>query len=155
MEAVEGRQRPVCPACGFIVYRNPVPVGMAVVERDGQLLLIRRGNPPLQGYWAPPAGHVEIDESVEAATVRETREEAGVEIELHGLVGVYSQADISVVIIAYRGRITGGEARAGEDAVEVGYFAPGELPAQSPPAGGTPMDQWFYGVLQAITAPWK
>jgi NADH pyrophosphatase NudC (nudix superfamily) len=75
-----GRDRPQCPACGFIAYRNPTPVAMAVVEKDGCLLLIRRGNAPLQGYWAPPAGYVEIDESVEAAAVREAREEAGVQV---------------------------------------------------------------------------
>lgn len=155
VELVEGRERPLCPACGFIVYRNPVPVGMAVVEHEGRLLLIRRGNPPLEGYWAPPAGHVEIDESMEAATIRETHEEAGVQIALDGLIGVYSRAQMRVMIVVYRGRVLGGEAKAGEDAVDVAYFARGELPVQSPPVNGTPMDQWFYGVLEEITAPWK
>ncbi|HBY92665.1 MAG: NUDIX domain-containing protein [Ardenticatenaceae bacterium] len=152
---VAGRERPHCPACGFIVFRNPVPVGLAVVERDGQLLLIRRANPPLQGYWAPPAGHVEIDESVEAATIRETHEEAGVEVALDGLVGVYSQADVGVLIIAYRGRVIGGEARAGEDAAEVAFFAPGALPGHPSPRPGSALDHWFYGVIDAVTAPWK
>jgi 8-oxo-dGTP diphosphatase len=114
-----------------------------------------RARPPLQGYWAPPAGHVEIDESVEAATRRETQEEAGVEVALDGLAGVYSQADIGVMIVAYRGRVVSGEARAGEDAEEVAYFAPGALPEQPPPDEGTPMDAWFYQVLESILAPWK
>ena len=30
-----------CPACGFVAYRNPAPVGLAVVEYDGRLVLIR------------------------------------------------------------------------------------------------------------------
>lgn len=152
---VAGRERPHCVACGFVVFRNPVPVGMAVVEREGRLLLIRRANPPLEGYWAPPAGHVEIDESVEAATIRETHEEAGVEVALDGLVGVYSQADIGVLIITYRGRVIGGEARAGEDATDAGFFATGELPVQPLPTNGSPVDHWFYGVIEAVTAPWK
>lgn len=128
---------------------------MAVVERDGRLLLIRRANPPLEGYWAPPAGYVEFDESVEAATIRETHEEAGVKVALDGLVDVYSQAGVGVLIIAYRGRVIGGEAQAGEDATDARFFAAGELPVQPPPTNGSPVDHWFYGVIEAVTAPWK
>jgi ADP-ribose pyrophosphatase YjhB (NUDIX family) len=152
---LHGRERKYCPACGFIVYHNPAPVGLAVVERDGQLVLIRRTIPPLQGYWAPPAGHVEIGESVPEATIREVREETGLDITLEGLVGVYSQADVKVVIVAYRGRAVSGEPKAGEDAGEIALFKPGELPDQPFPADGTPTDRWLYGVIEAVTAPWR
>jgi ADP-ribose pyrophosphatase YjhB (NUDIX family) len=152
---IAGRSRPHCPACGYIVFCNPVPVGLAVAERQGRLLLTRRGNPPLQGYWAPPAGHVELDESVEAATIREAHEEAGVAVALDRLAGVFSQAQIGVVIVAYHARVVDGEARAGEDAEAVGYFGPGELPWQPPPQARTAMDDWFYGVLQTLLAPWR
>jgi len=154
-EFVAGHERPVCPDCGFVLYRNPTPVGMAVAEREGQLLLIRRGNPPLQGYWAPPAGHVEIDESVEGATIRETFEEAGVKVALNGLLGVFSQADVGVVIIVYSGKVAGGQARAGEDAIEVGFFAPGALPEQPAPAEGDAVDCWFFTVIEKVTEPWR
>lgn len=154
---VAGHERPHCAACGFVVYFNPVPVGLAVVEHDGQLLLVRRATEPLKGYWAPPAGHVEVGESVEQATVRETQEEAGVQIALDGLIGVYSHADVEVVIVAYRGHSHGGEPKAGEDAAEVALFAPGALPVQPPPAAsrGTALDRWFYDVIQEVTFPWR
>jgi ADP-ribose pyrophosphatase YjhB (NUDIX family) len=152
---VEGRERQHCPACGFIHYHNPAPVGLAVVDYDGQLVLIRRTIPPLSGYWAPPAGHVEIGESVPEATIRETKEETGLDIALDGLVGVYSQADVKVVIVAYRGRASGGQPKAGEDAGEVALFAPGRLPEQPRPTNGTAMDHWFYDVIQEVTAPWQ
>lgn len=152
---IEGRERPHCPACGFVVYHNPAPVGLAVVEHDGKLVLIRRTIPPLEGYWAPPAGHVEIGESVPEAAIRETREETGLTVTLDGLVGVYSQAGVKVVIIAYRGRAEGGQAKAGGDAAEVALFAPGQLPAQPRPANGTAVDYWFYDVIQEVTAPWR
>lgn len=151
---VAGRERPHCPACGFILFRNPSPVGMAVVERDGRLLLIRRANPPLQGYWAPPAGYVEVDESVETATLRETREETAMEIVIDGLQGVYSQAHTGVVIIAYDGRVGEGEPRAGEDAAEVRFFAPEEIPIQPPPLDGTTLDCWFYEVIKTVISTW-
>ena len=154
---VEGHEREYCPACGYVVYHNPAPVGMAVVADDGRVVLIRRTIPPLKGYWAPPAGHVEIGESVPEATIREAKEEAGVDLVLDGLLGVYSQADVKVVIIAYRGRVCGGAPIAGADAGEVALFAPGELPFQPPPdpASATATDRWFYGVLQEVTAPWR
>lgn len=152
---VHGKEREHCPACGFVVFYNPAPVGLAVVEHEGQLVLIRRTIPPLQGYWAPPAGHVEIGESVPDATIREAREESGLEITLEGLVGVYSQADVRVVIVAYRGRACGGELKAGDDASEIGLFAPGHLPVQPPPVEGTATDHWLYRVIQDVTALWQ
>ena len=152
---IDGHERQHCPQCGFVVYHNPAPVGLAVVEHEGQLVLIRRTLPPLQGYWAPPAGHVEMGESVPEATLREVREETGLEITLEGLVGVYSQADVSVVIVAYRGRAVGGKSAAGADAGEIALFKPGELPAQPFPADGTPTDRWLYGVIESVTAPWR
>ncbi len=152
---VAGRERQHCPACGFILYRNPLPVSLALVEHAGRLLLIRRANPPLAGYWAPPAGYVEIDESIEAAAIRETREEAGVEVALSGLAGVYSHGGVGVFIVAYRGRVVGGQPRAGEDATDAAYFAPGEVPQQPPPAGDAPaLDRWFYTALAEMLAPW-
>lgn len=152
---IDGHERQQCPRCGFVVYRNPAPVGLAVTERDGQLVLIRRAKPPLQGYWAPPAGHVEVGESVPEATIREVREETGLDIVLEGLVGVYSQANVNVVIVAYRGRAVGGEPKAGEDAVEIALVQPRELPAQPYPADGTPTDRWLFGVIESVTAPWR
>ncbi len=152
---VHDKEREHCPACGFVVFYNPAPVGLAVIEHDGQLVLIRRTIAPLQGYWAPPAGHVEIGESVPEATIREAREESGLEITLDGLVGVYSQADVKVVIVAYRGRACGGKLQAGDDASEIGLFAPGHLPVQPPPVEGTATDHWFYDVIQDVTAPWQ
>lgn len=152
---IAGRERPHCPACGFILFRNPTPVGMAVVERDDRILLILRANAPLQEYWAPPTGYVEMDESVEAATIRETREETSMEIIIDSLQGVYSQADTGIVIIAYNGRVLKGEAKAGEDATDVRFFAPEEIPIQSPPKDGTVLDYWFYDVIETVTSYWK
>jgi ADP-ribose pyrophosphatase YjhB (NUDIX family) len=157
MSLIHGREREHCPACGVAVYHTPAPIGMALVERDHQVVLIRRTAPPLQGYWAPPAGHVELGESVTEATIRETREETGLEIVLDELVNVYSRGDANVVIVAYRARATGGEPKAGDDASEVGLFAPGRIPIQPPPdeSSGTALDRWFYGVIQEVTAPWR
>ena len=149
---VDERQREQCPACGFIAYRNPAPVAMAVIEHKRQLVLIRRRDPPLAGYWAPPAGYVETGESVPEAVIREAREECGLEIVLDELAGVYSQADVEVLIIAYRAHSGGGRLVAGDDASEVALFPPGQLPAQPSPTTGSATDRWLHQVILDVTS---
>jgi 8-oxo-dGTP diphosphatase len=124
-----GKERSRCPACGFVLWRNPAPVGMALIEHEGKLVLIRRSEAPLAGYWAPPAGYVECGESVPAAVCREAQEECGLEIELDGLLGVWSQADVDVLIVAYAARSRGGLLRAGDDASDARLFDAMELPS--------------------------
>lgn len=145
-----GRERAACARCGFIVYRNPVPIAV-VVARDGErVLLTRRGNEPLRGFWAPPAGYVEIDESAEDAAIRETREETGFAVALDGVRGVYSAPHVGVLAIAYDARVVGGAARPGDEAEEVGLFDAAALPAQPPAHAGTPLDAWFLGLIEDL-----
>lgn len=145
-----GRERPVCLACGFIGYRNPVPVGLIMAVSEGRLLLVRRSAEPLKDYWAPPAGYVEYDESVEQAVVREAKEETNMDVCVDRLWGVYSVPNSGVLMVAYVGRVLGGDLRAGEDAADAGLFAPDELPAQPPTHADTLLDRWFHGVLSDL-----
>jgi 8-oxo-dGTP diphosphatase len=149
MEA--GRDRPACPQCGYIVYSNPTPVGLIVATRDEKLLLVQRRNSPLTGYWAPPAGHIEIDESVEAGTLRETKEETGLDVTLDKLLKVYSRANLGKLIVAFAGRVVGGEVNPEEEEIsEVRFFTRDELPRQPPPISGTPLDLWFYEIVEEL-----
>ncbi|MDE3090449.1 MAG: NUDIX hydrolase [Chloroflexota bacterium] len=146
-----GRERPVCPKCGYVVYRNPAPVGLVVATWDDKLLLVHRVNPPLAGYWAPPAGHIEIDESVEEGTVRETKEETGLDVTADRLLQLYSRANMGVTIAVFAGRVVGGEITAEEKEVDaVRFFGRHELPVQPAPANGTAVDLWFHGIVEAI-----
>ena len=155
LATIAERQREQCPTCGFIAWRNPAPVAMAVIEHERQLVLIRRSEAPLAGYWAPPAGYVETGESVAEAAVREAREECGLDIVLDDLAGVYSQADVDVLIVAYSAHSTGGSLVAGDDASEAGLFAAGQMPEQPVPATGTATDRWLHGVILDVTARWQ
>jgi 8-oxo-dGTP diphosphatase len=57
------------------------PIAIAVVERDGCLLIgQRREGVPLAGLWEFPGGKIEAGESPEQAAVRECREEAGIDV---------------------------------------------------------------------------
>ncbi len=128
---VEGRVRRICPGCGFILYQNPVPGVGVLVEMDGGIVLVRRGQPPFAGSWALPAGYIEADESAEAAALRECREETGLQVELLELFGVSSFPEGPVqsgLIIFYRARPVAGSLRAGSDAAEARVFPPDALP---------------------------
>jgi len=57
-----------------------VPAVGAIVFWDGAVLLVKRGAEPNQGRWSLPGGALETGETVEAAAVRETREETGVDV---------------------------------------------------------------------------
>jgi 8-oxo-dGTP diphosphatase len=130
-EAIAGRPRKHCPACGHVLYENPVPGAGVLVEMGNGIVLVQRGQPPFEGWWALPSGYIEADESVEQAAIRECKEETGLDVTLVELFGVYSFPEGPVqsgIVIFYRARPTGGQLRAGDDAKDVGVFARDSLP---------------------------
>lgn len=62
-------------------------VSVAVARDDGAILLSRRTD---NENWALPGGAIELNESVSQATLRETREETGIECMVAGLAGICS-----------------------------------------------------------------
>jgi ADP-ribose pyrophosphatase YjhB (NUDIX family) len=74
---------------------------------------------------------MEIDETLEECAVREAREETGVTVQLDGLVGIYSRPTPKgpgLVSIVFRGGVTGGRTRPGQEALETRWFDPGDIP---------------------------
>jgi 8-oxo-dGTP diphosphatase len=127
-----GRLRPVCDHCGFIHYHNPVPGVGLLIEMEGGIVLIQRGNPPHQGEWTIPSGFIEADESAEEAAIREAEEETGLRVEIVEMMGINSFPEgppVSGIMIFYRLKPIGGTLRAGDDATDVRVFAPEEVPA--------------------------
>ena len=127
--ADEERERLSCPNCHFISYVNPrlVVTTLPVTER-GEVMLIRRGIEPARGKWAQPGGFLEIDETVEAAAVRETLEETGLVVEPIRIVGLYSRVQAAVVVVAYEARIVGGAPAITLESLETRPFAPDAIP---------------------------
>jgi ADP-ribose pyrophosphatase YjhB (NUDIX family) len=110
-------------------YRNPLPTVDVIIELADGIVLIKRKNPPFG--WALPGGFVDYGESLEAAAVREAREETSLDVRLVSQLGAYSDPrrdprhhTISVVFIAE----AGGRPRAADDAAEIGVFDRDTLP---------------------------
>ncbi len=100
----------VCDRCGWRWYHNPKPAAGTLVERrlegsdaEPQVLLLRRAVEPGLGGWDLPAGYLDPHESPEQAARRETLEEAGLQVELLRLMGVYTSLQgnaVSAVFLA-------------------------------------------------------
>ena len=120
-----------CPRCGYPVkiYRNPIPTVDIIIKVKDKIVLIRRKNEPYG--WAIPGGYIDYGESAESAAIREAKEETSLDVELEGLLGVYSDPDrdprshtITTVFVAR----ADGEPKAGDDAKEIGLFDENNLP---------------------------
>jgi len=172
----QGRLRPVCPACGFVQWRNPV-VGVAAVLREedvvrllgerkvhaaqwdpmwrpdpgaGRLLLVRRAA-SRRGGWCLPCGYVEYDEEIRSALTREILEETGLSVETGEVLAVHSNfhdPDRQSVGIWFAARPLAGPLAAGDDAEAIGFFPPG-----LPPPLAFPTDALVLRSLAGERAP--
>lgn len=124
----DNHQRMICTDCGWIHYVNPKIVVGVVASWEGRLLLCRRAIEPRRGFWTIPAGYMEEHESTEQGAIRETYEEAGANVELDGLLAVYSLPRLSQVHLIYRGRLTTPEFASGEESLEVQLMPWDEIP---------------------------
>jgi ADP-ribose pyrophosphatase YjhB (NUDIX family) len=122
-------ERPVCTACGHVVYLDPkVAVGTIIRAEDDRLVLVRRAIEPGYGLWVFPGGYVDRGEEVTAAAVREAREESGLHVRIDSLVNIYSYGGRSPIIIVYAATALGGELCGDDECLEAGLFHSSEIP---------------------------
>jgi ADP-ribose pyrophosphatase YjhB (NUDIX family) len=126
-----GRQRAVCPNCGWIHFDDPKVAAAILIEQDGRVLLVRRVNEPFRGRWTLPAGFVDADEDPARAAERECMEETGLSVlatEVLDVIAGKEHPRGADFVIVYRGEANAGELKAADDADEAGWFARSELP---------------------------
>jgi ADP-ribose pyrophosphatase YjhB (NUDIX family) len=121
-----------------------------IVERDGRALLLKRGIEPMRGAWVFPSGYVNRGEPVEAAAVREAREETGLEVTLGPLIGVYSYTGSPVVVLVWLAEAEG-EAAPGEEALEIRWFGADAIPWNELafPSSRDALEAWAAGAAGA------
>jgi ADP-ribose pyrophosphatase YjhB (NUDIX family) len=124
------REHAVCSGCRFVFYLNPKLVGGTIPELDGRILLTRRSIDPGRGLWTYPGGFVDFGETVTDAAIRETFEETGLQVELTGLLNVYSYPGAPVIIV-YRAKVMGGTLTTCEENDRLEWLTPEEIPWDS------------------------
>ena len=120
---------------------GPVPnslvpsVNVVVTNDAGEILLIRRSD---NDNWAVPGGAIDLGESVSQAGIRETKEETGIDCEITGLIGIYSdprhiilytsndeaRQEFSIVL---SGRPKGGRPMTSDESRDVRWIAPADI----------------------------
>lgn len=132
VQTVADRPREVCPACGAVAYRNPLPVAAAVLlDEQRRALLVRRKHEPHAGMWCLPGGFAELGETIDEAALRELREETGITGRVHRLLTARSmESDFygGLLFTCFEVERTGGREAPGDDAAELGYFPLDALP---------------------------
>ena len=112
-----------------------VPAASAIVANErGDILMQRRKDNDL---WALPGGVMELGESIGDTAIRETREETGVNIEIDGIVGIYSDPRHLIEYsdgevrqqfnVCFRGRLIDGTLRSSDESTDVRWVALAEL----------------------------
>jgi ADP-ribose pyrophosphatase YjhB (NUDIX family) len=113
-----GRQRPACPDCGFVQFRNPVPGVVVVIEKEGHVLLGKRRGGFGERKWGLPQGYIEFDEDFITAAIREVKEETGLDVQIRSILNVVSNRlsprlhTLAIILLA---GVVAGELCAGDD----------------------------------------
>ena len=132
-----------------------VGVGVIVVDDSGRVLLEKRSD---NGMWGLPGGGIEPGESVYETALREVKEETGLDIEITGLVGVYSEPSagrvvtypdngdvrhlIDIVLVA---EIISGEMAISSESLDLRFFNPDSFPAELVPPAKKPLRDFVAG----------
>lgn len=115
---------------------NSIPPGAGAFIRndDGRVLLVRRAD---SGNWTLPGGMQDIGESLPQTAVREVLEETGLEVEITGLIGIYTDPGHVMAYddgevrqefaVLFSARVTGGMEAVSEESTGLQWADPAEL----------------------------
>ena len=130
MARIDYYNDPDAPAANSVV-----PSTTAVVTDDqARILLIRRRDNDL---WALPGGGMELGESIVETAVREVKEETGLNIEVTGLIGVYTNPRHVIAYtdgevrqqfsLCFTTRLIGGDPRVDSESTDIAWTRPEDI----------------------------
>jgi ADP-ribose pyrophosphatase YjhB (NUDIX family) len=143
IKRVEGREREVCPACGWVYYEQIKLSAGCLIEQEDRVLLVQRAYDPWLGCWHLPSGFVEIDENPIHAAEREVLEETGLTVEAGRLVNVFLYQDDprgNGLILIYEANVLSGQPTGSAETLDCRFFAASEV-GQLPLAGQSGMQE--------------
>lgn len=99
---IDSRIRYVCTNtdCDYILWNNPVPVVAALVKRGDQYIIARNSAWP-EKIFSLITGYLEEGENVEAAVLREVKEELGLDGLIAAFLGHFTFKEKNQLIIAF------------------------------------------------------
>jgi 8-oxo-dGTP diphosphatase len=123
-------RRMFCASCYTIHYRNPT-VGVAVILLQADRILLVKRSGSYEGMWCIPCGHVEWDEDIRVAGIREFKEETNLDIEMGPVFTAHSNfhdRSKQTVGVWFWARGSSGILQPGSDASDAKFFPLHELP---------------------------
>ncbi|MDP2854950.1 MAG: NUDIX hydrolase [Smithellaceae bacterium] len=123
--------RDCCSICHCYFYNNPLPVVSTIVDDSRQILLVKRDRAPFKGHWCLPTGFAETGESIEAAALRELKEETGLKGRITRLLDVDSYKSRfygDLLFLTFVAEKTGGKLSAGDDSAQARFWPIDEIP---------------------------
>lgn len=112
-----------------------VVAASAVVTDDARRILLQRRRD--NDLWALPGGGMDMGDSLPGAAVREVKEETGLDVEITGLVGTYTDPRHVIAYsdgevrrqfnVCFRARVTGGALAISNESTELRFVPPVEL----------------------------
>lgn len=117
--------------CNETGYQTPKLDTRAAIFKDNKILLVKENN----GTWSLPGGWVDVNVSVKENTIKEVREEAGLDVTADRLIAVQDRSKHNLPLYAYGVckifvlcTVTGGHFQKNIETTGYGYFSENELP---------------------------
>ncbi len=145
-----GDLRPVCPQCNYTHFFDPKVAVAVFIEQQGRVLMVQRAIEPQKGLWTVPGGYMDANEDPAEAAQRECLEETGLQVRITALLDLIAGREHqsgATFVLFYRAEVTGGKLRAADDADQVGWFGPRELPEIAFRATAIILERWQAGTL--------
>jgi NADH pyrophosphatase NudC (nudix superfamily) len=122
-----------CSNCNKQVFLSSAPTVSVLIEKDGKVLLGRRGLEPAKGKWCQIGGFLDYGEAPIHGAIREAKEESGLDIEVGEYIdtymGEYGPEAKSTLNLCFMATVKGGSLRLNSEVTEFGWFGRDELPA--------------------------
>lgn len=117
--------------CNEVGYQTPKLDTRAAIFEDGKILLVRENN----GKWSLPGGWVDVNVSVKENTIKEVKEESGLDVSADKLIAVQDRAKHNLPVYAYGVckvfvlcSVLGGQFVENIETTEFQYFSEFEIP---------------------------